>query len=158
VKICVKTLTFFTTHQSLLNHSIRSCPNPNRINPMHPERSHDADLTTRIIGLAMRVHRRRVPSPVLAPEQAGIAGPVVSCRYWPERQGNRVNKQKFNAKAPGRPRTAKTARTYSHCRTLLATISHPNRQPVCNLKSWRCFFASSRLGVAPLVIHPIAVA
>jgi hypothetical protein len=68
-----------------------------------------------------------------------------------------VNKQKFNAKAPGRPRTAKTACTYSHCQTLLATISHPNRQPVFNLESWRSFFASSRLGVAPLVIHPIAL-
>jgi hypothetical protein len=62
----------------------------------------------------------------------------------------------FNAKAPGRPRTAKKACTHSHCETLLATISHPNRQPVFNLESWRSFFASSRLGVAALVIHPIA--
>jgi hypothetical protein len=46
---------------------------------------------------------------------------------------------------------------HSHCRTLLATISHPNRRPVFNLESWRSFFASSRLGVAPLVIHPIAL-
>jgi hypothetical protein len=35
--------------------------------------------------------------------------------------------------------------------------SHPNRQPVFNLESWRRFFASSRLGVAPLVIHPSAL-
>jgi hypothetical protein len=40
---------------------------------------------------------------------------------------------------------------------LLATISHPNRRPVFNLESWRFFFASSRLGVAPWVIHPIAL-
>jgi hypothetical protein len=32
-----------------------------------------------------------------------------------------------------------------------------NRRPVFNLESWRSFFASSRLGVAPLVIHPIAL-
>jgi hypothetical protein len=68
-----------------------------------------------------------------------------------------VSKQKFNAKAPGHPRTAKTACTHSHCRTFLATISHPNRQPVLNLESWRSFFASSRLGVAALVVHPIAL-
>jgi hypothetical protein len=43
-------------------------------------------------------------------------------------QGNRVNKQKFNAKVPGRSRTAKTACPHSHCRTLLAAISHPNRR------------------------------
>jgi hypothetical protein len=66
-------------------------------------------------------------------------------------QGNRVNKQKFNAKAPRRPRTAKTACMHSYWGTLLAAISHPNRQPVVNLESWRFFFASSRLGVAPLV-------
>jgi hypothetical protein len=32
-----------------------------------------------------------------------------------------------------------------------------NRHPVFKLESWRCFFAPSRLGVAPLVIHPIAL-
>jgi hypothetical protein len=40
---------------------------------------------------------------------------------------------------------------------LLVTISHPNRQSVFNLASWRSFFAPSRLGVAPLVIYPIAL-
>jgi hypothetical protein len=38
-----------------------------------------------------------------------------------------VNKQKFNAKAPRRPRIAKTACTHWHRGTVLATISHPNR-------------------------------
>jgi hypothetical protein len=68
---------------------------------------------------------------------------------WYDAGQSGEQKQKFNAKAPGRPRTAKTACMHSHCRTLLATISHPNRQPVFNLESWRSFFASSRLGVAP---------
>jgi hypothetical protein len=72
-------------------------------------------------------------------------------------QGNRVNDQKFNAKAPGRPRTAKTLCLHSHRGTLLVTINHPNRQFVFNSASWRFFFASSRLGVAALVIHPIAL-
>jgi hypothetical protein len=44
---------------------------------------------------------------------------------WPDSRGNRVNQQKVNAKAPKRPRTAKTAYTHSHCLTLLATLSHP---------------------------------
>jgi hypothetical protein len=72
-------------------------------------------------------------------------------------QGNRVNEQKFNAKAPGRPRTAKMPCAHWHCRMLLVTISHPNRQSVFNLASWRSFFAPSRLGVVPLVIYPIAL-
>jgi hypothetical protein len=69
-----------------------------------------------------------------------------------------VNDRKFNAKAPGRPRIAKTLCLHSHRGTLLVTINHPNRQSVFNSTSWRFLFASSRLGVAALVIHPIALA
>jgi hypothetical protein len=69
-------------------------------------------------------------------------------------KGNRVNDQKFNAKAPGRPRTAKTRCLHSHRGTLLVTINHPNRQPVFNLESWRCFFATWRLDVAPFGYSP----
>ena len=67
-------------------------------------------------------------------------------------------KEKDNAKAPRRPRTAKTPCLCSHCPTLPVTVSHPNRQYGVHLASWRSFFASSRLGVAALVIHPIALA
>ena len=72
-------------------------------------------------------------------------------------QGNRVNNKKGNAKAPRRPRTAKTPCLCSNCPTLPVTISHPNRQYGVQLTSWRSFFASARPGVAPLVIHPIAL-
>jgi hypothetical protein len=72
--------------------------------------------------------------------------------------GQSGERGKFNAKAPGRTRTAKTLCLHSYCGTLLVTINHPNRQSVFNSASWRFLFASSRLGVAALVIHPIALA
>jgi hypothetical protein len=72
-------------------------------------------------------------------------------------QGNRVNKQKDNAKAPRRPRTAKTSCLRSNRGTLSVAISYSNRHYVIHLTSWRSFFASSRLGVARLVIQPIAL-
>jgi hypothetical protein len=68
-----------------------------------------------------------------------------------------MNKQKFNAKAPKAP---KDRQDTMHALALpdAAGDNQPsvNRQPVFNPESWRSFFASSRLGVAPLVIHPMA--
>jgi hypothetical protein len=90
---------------------------------------------------------------ILTHQRRGIPASQCQSPPWSGQSSQQAIVQRQGAEAP------KDRQDSVHAFALWGASggSHLNRRPVFNLESWRCFFASSRLGVAPFLIHPIAL-